>query len=57
MKTPTAWISNPTKNVNVTEYDDATVTYDQATQCYDSPTVGENELNKPQTAWIESPSV
>ena len=57
MKTPTEWITNPTKNVNVTAYSDATVTYNKPTQNYVSPTVGQNELNKPQTAWVESPSV
>ena len=52
----TAWTTNPTKNIDAIEYSDATVEYSDANTSYVSLTVGENQLNKPQTEWAESPS-
>jgi hypothetical protein len=52
-KTPTAWITNPTKNVNVPLYSSAAVLYSSALVSYSSPTVGQNELNKPSTLWTK----
>jgi hypothetical protein len=56
MKPPTKWITNPTKNVNVTTYSNAAVLYSSATQNYVSPTVGNNEQNKPATVWTPTAS-
>src|ERR1035437_5361176 len=55
-KIPTSWVTNPNKNVNVTEYSDSTVLYSSATQDYVSATVGLNEQNKPATLWSSSPA-
>jgi hypothetical protein len=48
---PTAWVTNPTKDVDAVQYSSASVLYSDAGTYYVSSTVGQNDQNKPNTSW------
>lgn len=50
-KPNTLWKTNATKNANAVLYSSASVLYSSALVNYTSSTVGQNELNKPASAW------